>query len=191
AFRTALAIGEQLIAELPAVPEYRQAQADCHINVADMHIGKGRRRDAEPAVRKAITLLEPLVATFPQARDSRRSLARAQMLAARLSGESAVAISASRKAIDLLNQLVAESPDREDRLTLAQGYNSLANRLRSTSAPEEVAKVYGNAVAILRQLADEFPTVARFRLDLAILLMNWATFLTDTKRLSEAEPHLR
>jgi tetratricopeptide (TPR) repeat protein len=82
--------------------------------------------------------------------------------------------------------LADESADRESRLTLAQSYNSLANRLKGTGRPEEVEQAYRDALTLFRRLAGEFPTVAKFRLDLAICLTNLA-ILIDSKRPGEAE----
>jgi tetratricopeptide (TPR) repeat protein len=70
---------------------------------------------------------------------------------------------------------------------LAQAYNSLANRLRSGGPPAEIEQAYRDAVAIFRLLVDEFPNVAKYRLDMAICLTNWAAFIQESRQPSEAE----
>ncbi len=195
AFTDSLAVGERLIAESPAIPEYQRAQAKAHIGLANLLDGQGKRLDALAVVRRATPLLEPLVAKFPKDRDSARSLARCQLMTSALSAQSgespALAIDASRKAIALLEPLVTGESEREDRMLLAQARNSLANRLTRGGRPDEIEKAYGEAIAAFRGLAEEFPSVAKVRLDLAICLANLASLLQDTKRLPEADESAR
>jgi serine/threonine protein kinase len=194
ALTEALAVGERLIAEFPAVPEYQQQQAECYLELANLLPARGQAREAEAATQKALALLEPIVARFPPSRDARRILARGLSQLSKQQadrGDAAMAVDSGRKAVGLLKQQVAESADQEDRLILAQACNALANRLKSAGRPEEVAQAYREALALFRQLADDFPTVAKYRLDLAICLMNWGTVLQAGKRPADAEPPFR
>jgi tetratricopeptide (TPR) repeat protein len=71
---------------------------------------------------------------------------------------------------------------------LAQGYNALANRLKETGRPEEVEQAYRDALGLFRRLAGDFPTVAKYRLDLAVCLTNWGVLLVNSNRPRDAEP---
>jgi serine/threonine protein kinase/tetratricopeptide (TPR) repeat protein len=190
----ALAVALRLVSEFPSVPDYQEAEAECYQDLANMLEGRGRRNEAERAVQGAIALLEPLSARHPGPdaprwqRDSKRSLAVCLGIISKLrvqEGNAAAALEASRRQIQLLKALVAETADRDDRLTLAQSYNGLGNRLKEPGPREEA---YRDALGLFRQLAADFPTVPKYRLDLAICLTNWGVLLTDSKRPREAEP---
>ena len=73
--RQALAIGESLAAEFPAVPEYRQELAKSHngLGLLLAHLGKGP--EAEKTHRQALAIGEKLAAEFPAVPEYRHELA--------------------------------------------------------------------------------------------------------------------
>jgi Flp pilus assembly protein TadD len=66
AFRQALPLYEQLVAEHPQVPEYRQQLATTHNNLGALLKATGRAGEAEKAYRQALQLREQLVSEHPQ-----------------------------------------------------------------------------------------------------------------------------
>ena len=74
-YRKALAIQEKLVAEFPAVPEYRRDLALSHNNLGILLSGLRKRPEAEEQYRKALAIQEKLVAEFPAVPEYRKDLA--------------------------------------------------------------------------------------------------------------------
>ena len=65
-YRKALAIQERLVADFPAVPEYRQSLARSHHNLGVLLKEMGKRPEAEERYRKVLAVREELVVDFPK-----------------------------------------------------------------------------------------------------------------------------
>jgi tetratricopeptide (TPR) repeat protein len=195
AYRAALKLYEQLAADFPSRPDFRQALAASHNNFGNLLAGTGRPREAEESYRAALKLYEQLVADFPTRPDFRQALANScnnlgVLLAG--SGQLKEAETAYRQALKLQEQLAAEFPTRPDfRQALALSHNNLGNLLASTGRLKDAEDSYHEALKLYEQLAAEFPTRPDYRQELAGSHNNLGLLLHKTGRLKEAEEPFR
>jgi tetratricopeptide (TPR) repeat protein len=195
AYRQALKLQEQLAAQFPTRPDYRQALAASHNNFGNLLAGTGRPREAEEAYRAARKLYEQLVADFPTRPDFRQDLANScnnlgVLLAG--SGQLKEAEEAYRQALKLRKQLADEFPTRPDfRQALALSHNNLGNLLASTGRLKDAEDSYHEALKLYEQLAAEFPTRPDCRQALAGSHNNLGLLLRATGRPKEAEEAFR
>jgi tetratricopeptide (TPR) repeat protein len=117
AYRDALKLQQQLAADFPTVPAYRQDLARSHQNLVNLLHAAGRLQDAETAYLDAIRLKEQLAADFPTVPAYRQALAGIHnnlgiLLAAR--GRHQEAEKAYHRALALGKQLAAEFPNMPD-----------------------------------------------------------------------------
>src|SRR6185295_2984562 len=71
----ALILEQQLVADFPTVPEYRQFLANHHGNLARLLADSGRAQEAEDAYQAALKLSQQLAANFPSVPEYRHALA--------------------------------------------------------------------------------------------------------------------
>jgi serine/threonine protein kinase len=112
-FRRALAILEPLVAEFPAVAEYRLALTDSHHRFGDLLAVLGQRNEAEAEFRQALTIGKQLVADFPTVQVYRVELASSQSglgLLLRDLGRLAEAEAQQRQVLALFEKLAADFP---------------------------------------------------------------------------------
>ena len=191
AFRDALAIQKQLVAEFPTRPDFRQELARTYGNLGVLLRETGQLKEAEAAYRNALALQKQLVADFPTRPDFRQELTKSYNNLGVLlyqTGRPKEAEAAWRDALAIRQQLVAEFPTRPDfRQELASSHNNLGLLLYQTGRPKEAERAFRDALAIRQQLAAEFPTRPDFRQELALCYNNLGNLLSDTGRLAEAE----
>jgi tetratricopeptide (TPR) repeat protein len=139
---------QQLAADFPAVPEYRQQLATSHQNLGALLQVTGPAQEAERAWRDVLKLQQQLAADFPTVPDYRQQLAASHnSLGALLhvTGRAQDAERAYRDALKLRQQLVAEFPAVPDyRNDLADTMRNLAKLLRGS-------KELGSARQLLEQ----------------------------------------
>src|SRR5262249_26815589 len=75
AYRQALTLREKLVADFPAVPQYRLELARSHNNLGYLLAGLGKRAESEAAYRQALAILEKLAADFPAVPQYRQDVA--------------------------------------------------------------------------------------------------------------------
>ena len=191
AFRDALALQKQLVAEFPIRPDFRQQLARTYGNLGVLLSATGRLQEAEAAYRDALAIQKQLVAEFPTRPDFRQELTKSYNNLGVLlyqTGRPKEAEAVWRDALAIRQQLVAEFPTRPDfRQQLASSHNNLGLLLYQTGRPKEAERAFRDALAIRQQLAAEFPTRPDFRQELALCYNNLGNLLSDTGRLAEAE----
>jgi eukaryotic-like serine/threonine-protein kinase len=214
--RRALDILTRLVADYPAVPGYRYTLASVQTDLAMfLDTAPGRTRpgalDHPGPLWEAKELLDQAVAIFKQLADQganrreyRDSLARSQNRLAdilRDAGQHADAEAAYRQTLVVRKRLVAAYPmESEYRRGLAVTLNNLGillkNDDRNPARAREAEDLYGQALAIHRQLVADFPgvpdhenEVAGEMVNLARLLMIRKDFAGARQLLDEAFPH--
>jgi tetratricopeptide (TPR) repeat protein len=117
AYRQALKLREQLAADFPTHPDYRQDLATSHHNPGNLLSDIGQPQEAEAAYRAALKLQEQLAADFPSRPDYRQDLAASHNNLGNLlrdTGRLNEAEQSYRQALKLREQLAAEFPNQPD-----------------------------------------------------------------------------
>jgi serine/threonine protein kinase/tetratricopeptide (TPR) repeat protein len=195
AFRKAIALQQQLTAELPNEPAFRRDLAGSHADLAVLLLDANRLPEAENACRQAISLLGVLTTDLPAMVDYQRDLARSYNILGsvlRANNRRGEAESAFRATIALCEALVADCDKVPDyRCNLAVGLTNLGGLLQTTAGWPEAEKGYRRAIILLEALAAEFPKVPIYRGHLAGLSNHLAVLLVNTRRGPEAEKVLQ
>ncbi len=194
-YRKALGLWGKLVADFPAVPEYRRGLAASHSGLGSMFFNAGRLPESEEQDRQALALRERLVADFPTAPEYRRALAVSHNnLGIVLGGlgRRAEAEAAFRRAVTALEPLAAEAAAApKDRQSLADYRTNLGVLLNQQGKHREAEAELRQAVAIDERLAGEFPTAPWYRSALARVLTNRGAILHRLERHAEAEAECR
>jgi tetratricopeptide (TPR) repeat protein len=186
----ALAIQEQLVADIPDSAPFRNELANIHTNRGHLLSDTGRLKEAEQDYDQALRIYQQLAADFPSQPGARQRLAlchnhRGNLLAN--TGRLKEAEQEYDKALEIYQQLTADFPSRSDfRHTLAMSHGNRGVLLHSTRRLTEAEKDYAQAVAIFKQLVSDLPS-PRYREDLARGYNSRGVLLRQTGRLKEAE----
>jgi serine/threonine protein kinase len=190
AYRRALALYQQLGAELRAQPEFRQEQAATHNNLGILLESTGQLLEAESAYAEALVIQKELAANFPTRPEYRRVLAGSHNnLAVLLSdtGRLREGELAYGDALAIRKQLAADFPSRpEFRQELAVSHTNLGNLFQITGRLLDAEKAYAEALAINKRLAADFRVRPEFRQQLAASQNGLGNLFHATGRLSEA-----
>jgi tetratricopeptide (TPR) repeat protein len=189
AYRRAVAFGQQLAADFPTRPEFRQELAWSH-NALGLLFGAGRAAEAESAYAEALVILKQLAAD-PTRPEFRQVLAGIHNNLGNLlgsTGRAKEAESAHLEALAIRKQLVSEFPtERIFRRALAMSHNNLGSVLQSSGRLKEAESAYAEAIALYKQVIPDLPNRPEFRLGLAQSYNNLGNVLRKTGRPKEAE----
>jgi tetratricopeptide (TPR) repeat protein len=150
AARRALTIRERLVADFPAVPEYRRDLADTYGGLGSLLRDVGKQAEAEAAYRQALTVRERLAADYPAVPDYRLGLANDQVNLGNLllaAGQSSTALEWFDRGID--NVQAASAKDlRKDlaRQTLQKAYWGRANVRNALGRHAEAVSDWDRAI---------------------------------------------
>jgi tetratricopeptide (TPR) repeat protein len=126
--------------------------------------------EAEAAYRRAVDLLEGLVADYPEVATHRAFLALSQRnlaLVLRRQGQRPAAEAAIRKAVERFERLAADHPAVDDyRASLAGCYSILGTVLVDQRKYSEADAEYRKALAVRDKLVADRPGIASYTLDL-------------------------
>jgi tetratricopeptide (TPR) repeat protein len=191
AYRRAVALGKQLVADFPDRSEHRQGLAYNHINLGVLLKGTGRPTEAEAAYVEALAEFKQLAADFPDRPEFRQALAATHSNlgnSLHTTGRLKAAEAAHDEGLAIRRQLVADFPARyEFRGALASSLNNIGYVFQTTERPKEATAAYAESMAIYKQLVTDFPDRPEFRLGLAKSHSNLAGLLVGTGRPKEAE----
>jgi tetratricopeptide (TPR) repeat protein len=191
AYRDALTLYKQLVADFPTDPRFRDHLAAIHNNLGNLLHDTGRLKQAEAALTDALAIYKQLAADFPTVPVYRQDLATSHNDLALLldaTGRLKEAEAAYREALAIQKRLAADFPTRpEFRETLAHGLGNLGKVLLATGRLKEAEAAYREALAIQKRLAADFPARPDYRQDLAKSHTNLGIVLEATNRLKEAE----
>jgi serine/threonine protein kinase len=191
AYRRAVALGQQLAADFPTRPEFRQELALTYNALGKLLRATGRPTEAESAYADALAILKQLAADFPTRPELRQALAGLHNNLGGMfhdSGRLKEAEAAQAEALAIRKQLAADFPDRLIiRRALAMSHNNLGWLFQGTKRLEKAESAYRNAVALQKQVVADFPDRPEFRLELAKYQFILGNLLRDSGRLKEAE----
>jgi serine/threonine protein kinase/tetratricopeptide (TPR) repeat protein len=190
-FREAIALCEQLAAEFPEEPEYREHLADSYLNLGGLHYSLGKLADAEAAYRQTLTIEDRLAAECPAVPQYRQRLAKSHNylgILLRHLGKRDGAGAAYRQALAIQKQLAAEYPaDPEPSQGRAMSLNNLANLLGDLGRFTVQEDAYREALAIHEKLAAQYPLVPGHRMDVARTSSNLGLVLDTMGKRTKAE----
>jgi serine/threonine protein kinase/TPR repeat protein len=194
AYRKAVAIFEQLVADFPDRSDFRQWLALGQNNLGNVFKNTGRPKEAEEAHAAARTHYKQLAADFPTRSEFRMEVALSYYnlgILLHTTRRLQEAEKAHAEARALLQQLVADFPDNtEFRWKLGMSHHSMGFLLSEMDRLREAEESILAALAIQKELDANFPMNRLFRLDLALTYNNLGNLLKDTGRLQEAEEAL-
>jgi serine/threonine protein kinase len=194
AYRQALQLYEQLMAEHPQVPQYRHQLAIAHNNIGVLLEATGRANEAEKAIRKALEIQERLVADRPELPQYSEELARMHINLAMLSrsdGRVAEAEKAYGQALEVYQRLAAEYPDvRTYWLALAETYADLGTLLERSDRPAEAEGAYQHALQLYERLAALSPQSPEYQLRIGWTLAGMGTLYATLGKTPDAARQL-
>jgi eukaryotic-like serine/threonine-protein kinase len=187
-------VREKLVKDFPGRPEYLQALAFGHAELARLLQELQQPGPAKAYHLKALAARTQLAEKYPAVVAYRHDLAFSHYALGTLeaaTGEHEAAQQSYRQAITLWQRLVEEVPNSpEYRHSLARAHYSLGNVLRQTGEAAEAEEAYGAALPPQRALAKEFPAVPNYRSDLGATLNNLSLALLGRGAAAEARPLL-
>jgi tetratricopeptide (TPR) repeat protein len=182
----------KLVADFPAVSEYRFLLARSLNNLGPLFRELGRLGEAEAAVRESLELREKLAAEDPAAR-YREDLAGGYNnlgVLLRDAGKRADAEKAFRNSLALREGLAAEHPNvSRYRQELSSTHNNIGILLTELGADPEEA--FRQALAVRKKLVADHPAVPQYRQDLASSHFHLGILLREVDKRPEAEAALR
>jgi serine/threonine protein kinase len=185
----------QLTAQFPTVLDYREARANCHLELGISLVELGIWDEAEAEYAAALAILEQLAAEFPKVPKYRMELANShadkgtRLMRMRKWDQAAAEW---RAAIDLEKQLAADFPkDPSYAINLANSCSGLAYMLMMMQQWEQAEIEYRAALDILRKLLVEFPGHRQGRQNLAQTHAHLGTLLLQVRKLHQADTELR
>jgi serine/threonine-protein kinase len=185
------AIFAQLVADFPAVPQYRLELARSHQHLGILLRDLDKRADAESALHEALNIQAQLARDFPSVPQYRQDLATSHNdlgLLLRDLGKRPDAETAFREALKLQAQLAQDFPAvPEYRLELATSNNNLSLLLHDLGKRADAESASREALRLRAQLAQDFPAMPQYRQDLARSHFNLGLLLNDLGKRAEAE----
>jgi serine/threonine protein kinase/tetratricopeptide (TPR) repeat protein len=194
-FRQACDLFQQLVADFPDVPLYRDKYVRSIGYVGEILRKLGRVAEAATLCRQAVALREDLVAEIPAEREYRLSLAheyKGLIIVLFELGKDAEAEAVSRQALAVCDRLDTESPDVPAyRRELAISYNNLGRVIQHRGRYPEAETAYRQSISVAEKLVADFPAVPGYREDLARTNNNLGQMLRAQGKYAEAKVALR
>jgi serine/threonine-protein kinase len=180
----------RLVADSPAVPQYRQNLAAGHTNLGILLRDLGKRPEAEEEYRRALALRDKLATDFPTLPAYRQDLAGSHTnlgnLLANL-GKRPEAEAHSRRAIALQEQLAADCPIVPKYCQeLAGSYGNFGRLPRERGEAAASLPWFDKARAALRSVLEKEPRLLTARRSLRNVHMGRAQALNSLGRHTEA-----
>jgi serine/threonine protein kinase/tetratricopeptide (TPR) repeat protein len=195
AYRNAIELLERQAAEVGG-PEFRESLARAANSLGLLLQDSSRPGDAEQMLRRAITLREQLLKERPQALELRGQLAQSWVNLGGLQHTQRRdddAQQAFQQCIDLLDlstltKFAGNEPVSARYLQArAHAFNNLGIVHNGAGRFVEAEKAYREALTLKEKLADRFPSVPQFRLELARSFNNQGALLAAMKRPKDAQ----
>lgn len=193
---SAIAIREQLVAELEGMPAWYQARSELvesYLNFGALLAGADRQQEAQEHYEKATTLAEQLVTEQPESSAYRRLLSGAHnnlMNLQRRAGNCEAAQMHGEQAVQIRRQLQQEhagSPYYADEAAAA--LHNLGVVLLDAKQFEAAQTKFFEGIRIQESLVNDFPEIYTYRRKLARSQSNLADCFAEMGELAEAQQH--
>jgi tetratricopeptide (TPR) repeat protein len=186
---------ERLVAEHPAVPDYRHLLALCYREVFPRWFGRGPDSSSD-AANKATKMLQELVQEYPDVPDYRYDLCQTYtMLNARRAFSPGGADPSQRETLDkalaISEELVAEHPNVPDYAVSQVHIRLSLAAILGKSDPTDAEACLRKALALQSALVRRFPRTSSYKFSMAIICDSLAGFLQERGRLPEARAMLQ
>ncbi|MBI1852018.1 MAG: serine/threonine protein kinase [Planctomycetes bacterium] len=195
AYDQAIAISQELHAEVPSNVEFRDELAEATLRRGWLYFKLGRLDDAETAGRESIRIRESVGDAVRPTPAQSQGLAdgyRFMALFLRTVGKPDAAEKAYRRALTLLDDSSAQNPASADvRHDAANARSGLAIVLTSQGRTREAETAYRESLETLTRLSADDPARADYQQDVASNHNNLAMLLEETGRLRDAEAEYR
>ena len=180
----AIAILEPLVAQYPAVPEYRLMLARCYRELPPPEPGRAEPPDQDP-LDKATAVLQKLAEDYPDVSDYRYELCET-LATPRIQGprfipeEDPAAERRLRTALEISQELAREHPNiPEYAAAQIHIHHKLAHVLRDTGRAEEAEASLRTALGLQAVLVRQFPAVSSHRVWQAVIQESLANLLAS------------
>jgi serine/threonine-protein kinase len=140
ALQAAIGVREKLVAEFPAVVEYRQELADSSASLGDCLAGRGKRAEAEAAYRRTLELREKLAAESPAVPGYRVDVCRSCTSFGNLfadHGDPAAGLPWFDRAVDGLSKVLKQHSNESTRYALGRAHAGRARALTRLHRPAD------------------------------------------------------
>src|SRR6266540_4341750 len=168
AHRRAVPLFQQLAADFPTRPEFRQELATSLNVLGVLLLATDRLTEAESAYIEGLAILKQLAADFPNRPEFRQALAGLHQNLGNLlhvTRRLTEAESAQAEALAIRKQLAADFPAAPIlRRALALSHNSLGWLFQDTKRLEKAESAFRDAVTLQKQAVADFPNQPEFRL---------------------------
>jgi serine/threonine protein kinase len=190
AYREALDIQTQLVADFPSSADYRHDLAGSLSNLGLLLKVTGKYSEAEQAYRQALEIQSRIAADFPNVVEYQQALAGTHYnlgLLLKNTGKPGKAEQAYRQALDIRTRLAADFPDQPDyRQDVAMTLHDLGVLLKATGQRVEAERAYREALEFQAKLVVDFPGRPDYRRSFASSHNNLANLLKASGRPAEA-----
>jgi serine/threonine protein kinase/Tfp pilus assembly protein PilF len=191
-YRQAVPLLEQLVADFPAVADYRHTLANSHNKLGIVSSELGKQPEAATAFRRAIALCQQLADDCPEVTSYRGELAASYnnlgtVLRRQRKYDDAEKL--YRRAVELNERLAAESATY--RPALANWRAHLGDLLWDQARYAEAEECFRQALPLQQKQVEEFPAAPRGRRELAETYNGLGRVLTQLDRPDEAEVAFR
>jgi serine/threonine protein kinase len=190
AYRRAVALGQQLAADFPDRPDFREQLAGSYSNLGALLNKTKHRTEAEAAYGDALAIYKQLAAGFPDRSEFRQAMAGVQNNLGNLlfdTGRPKEAEAAHTEALAIRKELLSKHPTPILRRALAMSHNNLGFVFQSSGRLKQAESAFAEAVANYKQAIPDLPKRPEVRLGLAQTYNNLSNVLRDTGRPKEAE----
>jgi serine/threonine protein kinase len=196
AYRQAVEMFDRLASEQPNVSKHREFLAQAAGDLGLLLENLGRKDEADTMFRRAITVREQLMEEQPEALKIWGALAQTWVnrgVLFHVERRMEDAMKAFQKALELLQPDPAAERTGESALPAkyqqirVQALNNLGLLNRAEHRLPDAEKAFREALAVRQKLADTFPSVPRYRRQLAGSFSNLGLLLSDLRRPEDAQ----
>jgi serine/threonine protein kinase/tetratricopeptide (TPR) repeat protein len=194
-YRQAVALLEELLAESPGDPDFRNKLAGVNGDLGVLYHSTQRWPQAESAYQKAGALLEQLEREQPAVLKNRCDLAKTHgrlVVLYRQMGKFGQAEAAFQKSMTLIDSLLADDPKNEQCLTVqASDYQNAALVYRGEGRSVDAKEACRKAIAVNEALIRDHPSVVAHQKRLAGTYNNLGLLYSRDNEDAEAEAAYR
>ncbi len=184
----ALAFYQKNAQESAADPEGRELVGSAYVKIGDIHVFRGKVKEAEDAYHKSIEICGPLVAEFPDNSEYAATLAVSWNNLAnlvKLQGRRAEAVNYYGRALAILVPFLSDG-DAGVEKQIGRTYNNLGTLLTAQGNLREGAANLQRSIELRKTLLEKHPGTPDYAVDLAVSYGNLALLDMQQKEFDRA-----